>query len=713
MGDPVQIRIEETFPELDQYKLRGLFNPSEIKALVKRRTYFENLLFRQSPKKVDYLRYIEYELNLNALREKRAGRIVYKVAKKDDPKRRKTQWTMLLSMSNPAFAKHIALKRCEMIFERALSRYMGDVNLWLQYLEELKRLGKHSLLAKTYSRAIRVHPTKPQLWLQAASYEYGEQGYVLGARALFQRGLRLNPTSTELWLEYFKMELLYAEKLCQRHELIEEHQTPLKEDEEGKIEGEQESTTLDGEVHVDIPVLQEEEENGETQTGEKPTPIFSNGDEISESKSANPLLEGAIPRVVFANAITHIPSDVEFRMRFARLYHQFPRFSKDSSMVYQSVKQDFPHQPKVIVFLAEIPLHGVTPDAPEYVDALAECTKTLDEALSGSHDGALYSEAHNCLTSHLAQIQEPHLYTFIVKKLVQWGKLGCRDSLPFKVNWVQYSVQLGEWCLSLAEVHAGTPEQVSQDTLKSAFSTACQLISKVVIVSPHTDKPWLVWVSLTEKLHTLRHGIEDNADGANVDVDALRDPLLDWYQRALEACPESSALWEAYLKFLMNQWRRQKKFDATPSTQGWMQDLFDKALGQVGRLISEEGAKIRGEVHACYVHWLYKAGGLDLVRSASSTFFARFVPTHRFYYACIEKERTHGDDTKYVLALYERLVQVQPEATEPWLMYLNYLHHSVQDVVLATSVYWKAVKSVASKTQFETAYQQLLDGQTD
>ncbi|KAJ1969158.1 U3 snoRNP protein [Dispira parvispora] len=712
MGDPVQIRIEETFLELDQYKLRGLFEPSEIKALVKRRTYFENLLFRQAPKKVDYLRYIEYELNLNALREKRAGRMVYKVVKRDDPKRRKTQWSMLSSMSNPAFARHVALKRCETIFERALSRYMGDVNLWLQYLEELKRLKKHSLLAKTYSRAIRVHPTKPQLWLQAASYEYGEQGYVLGARALFQRGLRLNPTSTELWLEYFKMELLYAEKLCQRHELMEDHQTPSKED-AGEEEKVKESTTLDGEVHVDIPVLREEEESGEGQTGDKATPTFSNEDEASESKPANLLLEGAIPRVVFTNAVNHIPDNVEFRMQFAKLYHQFPRFSKNSSVVYQSVKQDFPQQPKVVVFVAEVPLHGVTPDAPEYVDALAECTSTLDEALSGSHDGMLYSAAHTCLTTHLAQIQEPHLYTFIVKKLVQWGKLGGRDSFSVQDNWVQYSVQLGEWALSLVDVHANTPEQVSRDTLKSALTAACQLISKVVIVSPHVDTLWLVWVSLTEQLQALRRSAEDNADVTSADEDNLQNPVLDWYQRALEACSESPALWKAYLKFLMSQWRRHNKSNATSSAQQRVQGLFDKALGQVGQLISEVGAEIRGEVHACYVHWLYKAGGLDLVRSASSAFSARFIPSHRFYYACIEKERAHGADAKNVLALYERLVQVQPEATEPWLMYLNYLHHSVRNVKLATSVYWKAVKAVASKPQFETAYQKLLDGQMD
>jgi hypothetical protein len=47
----------------------------EINKIVKQRTNFEYRLKRRGAKKVDYLRYIEYEMNLDALRVKRKTRL--------------------------------------------------------------------------------------------------------------------------------------------------------------------------------------------------------------------------------------------------------------------------------------------------------------------------------------------------------------------------------------------------------------------------------------------------------------------------------------------------------------------------------------------------------------------------------------------------------------------------------------------------------------
>lgn len=47
----------------------------EIKAIVSKRRDFEYLLVRRAPEKADYLRYIAYELNLDALRLKRKVRL--------------------------------------------------------------------------------------------------------------------------------------------------------------------------------------------------------------------------------------------------------------------------------------------------------------------------------------------------------------------------------------------------------------------------------------------------------------------------------------------------------------------------------------------------------------------------------------------------------------------------------------------------------------
>ena len=61
-------------PELEDLQLRGIFDPAEVRALVKKRRDFEFLLQRRAPRKEDYVRYIEYELKLESLRKARTKR---------------------------------------------------------------------------------------------------------------------------------------------------------------------------------------------------------------------------------------------------------------------------------------------------------------------------------------------------------------------------------------------------------------------------------------------------------------------------------------------------------------------------------------------------------------------------------------------------------------------------------------------------------------
>jgi U3 small nucleolar RNA-associated protein 6 len=61
--------------ELKDLGEKGLFSPTEIKQIIKKRTAFEMALVRRIPNKNDYLRYAAYEMGLEALRRKRATRM--------------------------------------------------------------------------------------------------------------------------------------------------------------------------------------------------------------------------------------------------------------------------------------------------------------------------------------------------------------------------------------------------------------------------------------------------------------------------------------------------------------------------------------------------------------------------------------------------------------------------------------------------------------
>jgi len=62
-------------PELQDLVHKNIFTQDEIRQIIKKRTEHEHILLRRTAKKVDYLRYINYEINLETLRQKRAKRI--------------------------------------------------------------------------------------------------------------------------------------------------------------------------------------------------------------------------------------------------------------------------------------------------------------------------------------------------------------------------------------------------------------------------------------------------------------------------------------------------------------------------------------------------------------------------------------------------------------------------------------------------------------
>lgn len=74
MADLVEYSLEGTIPEMDELLKKGLFTKPEVKAIVKKRTNFEYLLRRRFPEKRDYLRYIDFEINLLELKQKRIER---------------------------------------------------------------------------------------------------------------------------------------------------------------------------------------------------------------------------------------------------------------------------------------------------------------------------------------------------------------------------------------------------------------------------------------------------------------------------------------------------------------------------------------------------------------------------------------------------------------------------------------------------------------
>jgi len=232
------------------------------------------------------LRYITHELNLEELRRLRKNKAS-------------------LSKSTPS--DHAGKQLVHFIFERALRKFRGDLELWLQYLDYCCSTSSHKAHSRALAQALQLFPRTAGLWIRAASYEFFEHSSPPAARVLMQRGLRLNgQESALLWTQYFKLEVLYVNKLRGRRVALGLGEGGRKEEGEEEEEGEEGEEEREG---VKVPRLEGEDEVAEEEAKEEE-------EDDPRARSVRAVLAGAVPRVVYLSAIKARPQDLGMRLAF-------------------------------------------------------------------------------------------------------------------------------------------------------------------------------------------------------------------------------------------------------------------------------------------------------------------------------------------------------------------------------------------------------------
>ncbi|XP_068007139.1 U3 small nucleolar RNA-associated protein 6 homolog [Melanerpes formicivorus] len=192
MAERVEQRVEDRVPELEQLERVGLFTRKEIRAILRKASALEYKIQRRALRKEDFINYIQYEINLLELIRKRRARIGYSF-KKDE-----IEFSML--------------QRVHSLFKRATGKWKDDVQLWLSHVAFCKQWNTKHQLSKVFSSMLAIHPNKPALWIMAAKWEMETRLSSESARHLFLRALRFHPECPKLYQEYFRMELMNAEK---------------------------------------------------------------------------------------------------------------------------------------------------------------------------------------------------------------------------------------------------------------------------------------------------------------------------------------------------------------------------------------------------------------------------------------------------------------------------------------------------------------------
>ncbi|KAI5072003.1 hypothetical protein GOP47_0012109 [Adiantum capillus-veneris] len=304
MADSVYYHLERMLPELDDLKERGLFSDAEVKEIAKRRREFEFRLERRSKMKEDYLNYIKYELQLEKLRLLRKKSLVREMQSS------KQRW-------QPSLCDRASAMRIMLIYQRAVTRFKGDLDLWVQYLEYCKSQGTRRM-QKVLTKVLRLHPTVPDVWIYASAWEFEQNKNIVAARALMQRGLRMCSQSEQLWLEYFRLELVYAERL--KANIF----SPVTKKNNAITDFDRDSAK-----EIDL-ILRIDDTNRDV-----PVPRGNKGG-INE-------LAYKLAYTIYQNAITALPSNAGLRRKFVELL-QKAHFTQASSLqdeIFTSLEKDF------------------------------------------------------------------------------------------------------------------------------------------------------------------------------------------------------------------------------------------------------------------------------------------------------------------------------------------------------------------------------------
>ncbi|KAJ2991095.1 U3 snoRNP protein [Globomyces sp. JEL0801] len=305
------------------------------------------------------------------------------------------------------------VRRIHAIYLKTLKKFSNDIRIWVQYFDWSIKAKSCRTLGKNFARAIQLHPTKSIFWIMAASYEFEQNHNITSARILLQRAIRINPQDQKLWLEYFKLELLWIFKLKERRRVLFQ---------EKKVDSVPVNSS-DEQEGVELPKLSNENEDDDVfekdsilaqSRAENTTELMN--EKLSATQQA--LVQLSIPRAVYRNAIIYIPNDVDFRLSFLDIYHTFDLDSIAAQTdIFDSLKQDFPAEPKVIKIICERHIVKYKSDDPEYPIALGKTVQEYIEHLNEAGNSTLWVYFVEFLTLQQTKCDEPNLLKYLSMNL--------------------------------------------------------------------------------------------------------------------------------------------------------------------------------------------------------------------------------------------------------------------------------------------------------
>ncbi|KAF2129885.1 hypothetical protein P153DRAFT_315256 [Dothidotthia symphoricarpi CBS 119687] len=415
-SDKARFYLEQSATELNELERKKIFTRDEIKSIAKKRSDFEHIINARGSHPADYMRYIEFEKNVDALRRKRVKRLGIRY-------------------------KGAAQRTIYFIYNRATRKFSGDLTLWMQYIDFARKDKAYKRLNDIFTSVARLHPTKPEIWTLAANYFMESQADITNARSYMQRGLRFCKNSEVLWLEYAKLETIYVGKIAGRRKIL-----GLDIDRTKSQQGEDDMDT----DMIALPQV----------TAEDIDPSLKQDDGVDEVALQNlasaPVLTGAIPLAVFDSAMKQFQGKPRVTEKFFDMFAEFDQLAcipRILQHVFDHLQQNSPQAVETAICTFRMQLFGRSPLDPELPlalgDALDSIKSTIQqhpseaarlsevavrqllslERVSADADPALQKVLRVALRKHVRGLESGEKVATLAKSLRQEGRRDDAEAL--------------------------------------------------------------------------------------------------------------------------------------------------------------------------------------------------------------------------------------------------------------------------------------------
>uniref|UniRef100_A0A5B6ZWP1 U3 small nucleolar RNA-associated protein 6 n=1 Tax=Davidia involucrata TaxID=16924 RepID=A0A5B6ZWP1_DAVIN len=645
MADVVQYKLERMVNELDDLERRGLFTRREIAEIVKQRRKFEYRLKRPSPLKQDFLAYIDYEKQLDALRLLRKKAVARELKKKGNKKMKKS------------ISDFSGVSRIIEIYRLATNRFKGDIELWFQYLE-FCRERQNGRMKKVLAQVIRFHPKVPGIWIYAAAWEFDHNLNAAAARALMQSGLRACPTSEDLWVEYLRMELTYLNKLKARKVAL----------------GEDEGTLIRD--HQDADEKQWRDENKELfmALDEKREDDKAPDVQNEESKKKLDLFRKqglSILRTIYCGAVEALPSSFILRMHFFEILEATDLEHSEEMRIdiLADMKRDFSKEPEYWDWLAK--LETIDPTGRQEISKEIMSFQ-LEKAMQ------VYEEAIKVVPSAMMF----NLYTKFLMDAIVHKNEETQSSVPFStsdhtLDPISHMLEVYEKAESMGCITEDLACQHVSFYLQLGRLDDARELAEKLCNGKLSDSVQLWFLRLSIEMRSVA---KKSPSPTKADLLSIFELLKNVMRKV--TISEAETLWLMAFKFFANQ-----------------RHYFDKLVEISLVSLAKEGGSDKGfSLSSAIVNLVLQKDGIQCAREMYKRFLALPHPGLAIYKNCIELElnlASAGDKDCLVKTrkLYESALTTYDQDVSLWRDFYS-MEIKMGTSETATAVYWRARKTL-------------------